>query len=111
MVNLIFNKIINCDTTDAIYCMNIALCYIQGFGVKKSWAKAFGILNKIEKNQESCIDWWSKEKIVGVGESNLVLALLEYCGIKKKTDIKARLINANNNGFNIPQYWLKKMST
>lgn len=64
---------------DAFRCINLALCYIEGFNCSVDWEKAILEFKNIKKSINEAIDWWSVEEYVGLDEKYLVLYLLYRC--------------------------------
>lgn len=69
------------EQTSAIWCINKALCYVDGPEEKDNWSKAIDIVKKIKFDIENAVNWWRDIKIVGEKENNIVFLLLHFANI------------------------------
>lgn len=95
------------DQKSGIWCMNRALCYIDGIDVDKNWHTAVNILNCSETDIDSAIEWWRQAQIVGEKEHNIAFLLFSLSSkynvyIKDSYSIKDRIRIAKDDGYEIP---------
>jgi hypothetical protein len=97
---------------DAFWCINNALCYVDGPLDNNNWQKAISIISKMESNIDEASDWWRDETVVGKKERNIVQLLLHFSDIEVNNRLLAsRLRRAEDDGFSIPQDLIDKWTT
>lgn len=89
-----------------VWCMNKALCYIDGIGVDVDWHRAIEILDNSDTDVLEALNWWEKINMVGEKENNIALLLF---ALSKKYHIKddpvsfeERINKAKQDGYKIP---------
>lgn len=93
------------DQQSAIWCMNKALCYVDGIDVEKNWYAAIEIINSSEKDIDDAVKWWSQIEIVGEKESNiafLLFALSNKENINDSKTMEERIDRAEKDGYIVP---------
>lgn len=93
------------DQKSVIWCMNKALCYIDGVGVDVNWHKAIEVLDNSETDIISAVDWWSQIDLVGEKENNIVFLLFALSTKHNVTDshsLEQRITKAKEDGYKIP---------
>lgn len=93
------------DQQSSIWCVNKALCYVDGIDVEVNWHKAIEFIDKSETEIDEAVEWWSQTKIVGEKESNIVLLLFsmsEKHNIMDSKTIEERISIAKKDGYTIP---------
>lgn len=101
-------ELLSNDSENAFELINLAICYIIGFEVKKNWLQAVRLIRKIEVANSSLYDaisWWSDEDNCGSKEQNLVLFLLKASGrLNDVTQIELtqRLHQVQTDGYDVP---------
>ncbi len=63
------------DKESAVWCVNKALCYIDGIEAVNDWHKALEIVKNAERDVDDAVEWWSNIAVVGNKESNAVCTL------------------------------------
>lgn len=93
------------EKDSAIWCINKALCYLDGIEIEVDLYEAINILKNIKNDLESAINWWSNVDIVGEKESNVVFLLLNFSGMynEEKQCIERRIEIVEKYGYVIPE--------
>lgn len=89
-----------------VWCMNKALCYVDGIDVDVDWHKAIEILDNSETDTTSAVDWWSQVNVVGEKENNiafLLFALSKKHNVTDSLSLEERISRAQKDGYNIPE--------
>lgn len=93
------------DQKSAIWCMNKALCYVDGIDVDVNWHKAIEILDNSETDINGAVDWWSQVNVVGEKENNiafLLFALSKKHNVTDSLSLEERINRAKKDGYDIP---------
>lgn len=93
------------EKESAVWCINKALCYVDGIDVEVDWNEAINAVKNSSKDIDSAIKWWSNIDIVGEKESNIVFLLLHFAGLHSEDDtcIEQRIETAVKDGYIIPE--------
>lgn len=92
------------EKKSAVWCINKALCYIDGIEAENDWHKAIEIVKEAEKDIEAAVKWWSDTIVVGEQESNAVFLLLQFAGMHTGEEpIESRIDAAEADGYVIPE--------
>lgn len=93
------------DQKSAVWCMNKALCYVDGIDVDVNWHKAIEILDNSETDINGAVDWWSQVNVVGEKENNIAFLLFALSKKHYVTDLlslEERINRAKKDGYDIP---------
>lgn len=92
------------DKESAIWCINKALCLIDGVESDNDWLGAIEVLKRAATNVEDAIEFWSQIELVGSKENNVVFLLLALAGLRSdEKSITLRIAMAQNDGYVIPE--------
>ena len=92
------------EKKSAVWCVNKALCYIDGNEETNNWYKAIEILQTAEEDVETAVDWWSDVAVVGEKESNVVFLLMQFAKMYTDSEtIDSRISTAEKDGYMIPE--------
>lgn len=92
------------DKQDIIWCVNTALCYIDGVEeYEKDWSKVISSLNYCEII-DSAVSWWGNTELVGEKESNIVMLILHLVPVcyDDPESVENRIKTALEQGYEIP---------
>lgn len=108
LVDKKITELLNENSTNGFELMNLALCYIVGFEVEKSFEKAEQLVLRIKEDIDDVIEWWSNEDLVGNSESNLVMLLImiynRYNGkIIDQDEFNKRVNKARSDGYDVSE--------
>lgn len=91
------------EKESAVWCVNKALCYIDGIEANNDWHKAIEIIKTAKKDMETAVKWWSNIDVVGKKESNAVFLLLQLAGMyTDSVSVESRINIAESDGYLIP---------
>lgn len=95
------------DRQDIVWCVNTALCYLDGVeDYERDWSMAVSSLSEC-KNIDEAVSWWGEVDVVGEQESNIVMLLLhlvpQIC-FEDFESVETRISLAKEHGYEIPEY-------
>lgn len=91
------------DKDSAVWCVNRALCYVDGDIAHNDWHQAVDEVKKSKKDIDSAIEWWMDISVVGEKENNVVILLMQLSYLyNDDVPINERIKSVEKFGYIIP---------